>query len=74
MTREEIIKFYNSVSSFAVPTREESDRINALSKEDRGALLDYIIEVGQNSGVYEGTVEDIWQEAKRRYAARLVSE
>ncbi|MEM1087964.1 MAG: hypothetical protein AAGH90_09545, partial [Pseudomonadota bacterium] len=63
MTREEIIEFYNSVSSFAVPNREEIERVNALSPKDRGALLDYILEKSEKSGLYEGTVDDIWQEA-----------
>ncbi|MEL8055880.1 MAG: hypothetical protein AAGK66_06985 [Pseudomonadota bacterium] len=74
MTRHEIIEFYNSVSSFAVPNREEIERVNALSPKDRGALLEYILEKSEESGIYEGTVEDIWQEARERYSKKLAAE
>ena len=73
MTREEIIEFYNSVSSFAVPNTEEIERVNALSPEDRAALLTYILEKSEASGIYEGSLDDIWQEARERYAKRLAA-
>ncbi|MEL7231034.1 MAG: hypothetical protein AAGJ85_00815 [Pseudomonadota bacterium] len=74
MIREEIIEFYNSVSSFAVPTREESDRVNALSKEDRAALLNYIIEVARASGISDKSPEQIKRESRKKAFSRFAAE
>lgn len=74
MTREEIIEFYNSVSSFAVPNKEEIERVNALSPKDRGALLDYIIEQARASGISEKSPEQIKQESRDKAFARFAAE
>ena len=74
MTKDEIIEFYNSVSSFSVPNREEIERVNALSKEDRAALLDYIIEQARESGVSEKSPKQIKRESREKAFARFAAE
>jgi len=74
MTKDEIIAFHDSIRSFAVPTHEETRRINALDPEDRTKLLAYLLEVGRESGVYEGSMEDVRREARAKLAAKIAAE
>ncbi|MEM1391493.1 MAG: hypothetical protein AAGG45_10470 [Pseudomonadota bacterium] len=74
MTRDEIIEFYDSISSFAVPNREEIERVNALSPKDRGALLDYVIEVARASGTSDKSPEQIKRESREKAFARFAAE
>ena len=52
-----------TVTSLAAPTANDIEKLQALSKEDRDALLNEALEHGRNSGVSDKTVDEIWDSA-----------
>ncbi|MEM9375603.1 MAG: hypothetical protein AAGA72_05245 [Pseudomonadota bacterium] len=56
-----------TVSSLAAPSEEDLRVLNALSEEDRRALIDEALERGRNSGISDRTVDDAFESALKRY-------
>lgn len=52
-----------TLTSLAAPTSEDLKKLQALSEEDRLALLNEALERGRNSGVSDKTVDEIWDSA-----------
>ena len=55
-----------NISSFAAPTEEDIAVFNALSDDEKRALLLAEIEKGRASGISERSMDDLWAEALRR--------
>lgn len=49
-----------TVTSLAAPTAEDIKKLQALSEEDRLALLNEALERGRNSPISDKTVDEIW--------------
>lgn len=58
-----------TVTSLAAPTADDQRKIDALSNEERKALLDEALERGWNSPIGTRSREEIVQAAKERAAA-----
>lgn len=54
------------ISSFAVPTDADIAVFNALSDEEKRAVLLAEIEKGRASGLSERSMDDLWAEALKR--------
>ena len=52
-----------TLSSLAAPTKEDVRKINALSDEDRKALLEEALQRAEHSPISEKSVDDIWHSA-----------
>lgn len=63
-----------TVSSLAAPTVEDLRVLNALSEEDRRAVIDEALERSRNSGISDQTPEQIFEAAKARAATLSKSE
>jgi len=55
-----------TVTSLAAPTADDLDKIQALSQEDRQALLDEALALGRNAQLSNKTVDEIWDSALRK--------
>lgn len=54
------------ISSFAAPTEDDIAVWNALSDDEKRAMLDHEIEKGAASGISDKSMDDIWHEALKR--------
>ena len=55
-----------SISSFAAPTEQDIAVFDALSDDEKRALLHSQLDLAKASGISDRTVDDIWQEALKR--------
>lgn len=55
-----------TLSSLAAPSDEDIQKINALSDEDRNALLHEALEASDHSPISDASVDDIWDSAVKR--------
>lgn len=51
------------ISSLAAPTAEDMEKVQALSNDDRRALMDEALERGRISPISDATVDDVWGRA-----------
>ncbi len=58
-----------TVTSLAAPTVEDMQKINALSPDERHAMLDEELERGRSSPVVDTTVDEVWDMALEEYKA-----
>ncbi len=56
-----------TVTSLAAPTVEDMQKIKALSSEDRKALIDEALAIGEHSPFSEKSIDDIWDDALQAY-------
>ncbi len=59
-----------TVTSLAAPTPEDIKKLQALSEEDRLALLHEALERGRNSPVSDKTIDEIWDSALLKAKAK----
>ncbi len=59
-----------TVTSLAAPTAEDIKKLQALSEEDRLALLNEALERGRNSPVSDKTIDEIWDSALLKAKAK----
>lgn len=59
-----------SVTSLAAPRDEDLKKIQALSEEDKLALLREALERGENSGFSDKSVDEIWDSALLKAKAK----
>ena len=60
-----------TVTSLATPTAEDMEKLQALSEEDRLALLNEALELGRNSPLSNKTVDEIWDSALLKAKGKL---
>ena len=58
-----------TVTSLAAPTVDDLEKIQALSQEDRQALLDEALALGRNAQLSNKTVDEIWDSALKKAKA-----